>query len=166
MAWADAEVIERVLQNIVGNAIKFTTSGAIHIRLICVDDAHWAITVRDTGSGILPEEQAYIFEAFWQAEKDAQVKDSLGKIDHKFLVMSGKGGVGKSSIAASLAVALSSQRIICGDCDVDASNLSLVLGAREVVACYGSGDELFGRVVQHLGRHGLDPASCYPLQTL
>ncbi|NDJ77997.1 MAG: MerR family transcriptional regulator [Chloroflexi bacterium] len=42
----------------------------------------------------------------------------------------------------------------------------LVLGARDVVACYGSGDELFGRVVQHLGRHGLDPASCYPLQTL
>ncbi len=45
-------------------------------------------------------------------------------------VLSGKGGVGKSSIAASLAVTLAKERkIICADCDVDASNLSLVLGA-------------------------------------
>jgi MinD superfamily P-loop ATPase len=44
-------------------------------------------------------------------------------------VLSGKGGVGKSSITASLAVLLSKNRkIICADCDVDASNLALVLG--------------------------------------
>jgi MinD superfamily P-loop ATPase len=44
-------------------------------------------------------------------------------------ILSGKGGVGKSSITASLAVALSKQKkIICADCDVDASNLALVLG--------------------------------------
>ena len=47
-------------------------------------------------------------------------------------VLSGKGGVGKSSITASLAVALSRKnKIICADCDVDASNLALVLGAKE-----------------------------------
>ncbi len=45
-------------------------------------------------------------------------------------ILSGKGGVGKSSITASLAVTLAKERkIICADCDVDASNLSLVLGA-------------------------------------
>jgi len=45
-------------------------------------------------------------------------------------ILSGKGGVGKSSITASLAVALSTNyKIICADCDVDASNLALVLGA-------------------------------------
>lgn len=47
-------------------------------------------------------------------------------------VLSGKGGVGKSSIVASLAVVLSEKnRIVCADCDVDASNLSLVLGAEQ-----------------------------------
>ncbi len=47
-------------------------------------------------------------------------------------ILSGKGGVGKSSITASLAVSFSKdKKIICADCDVDASNLSLVLGADE-----------------------------------
>ncbi len=47
-------------------------------------------------------------------------------------VLSGKGGVGKSSIAASLAVLLAEKhRVVCADCDVDASNLGLVLGLRE-----------------------------------
>ncbi len=50
----------------------------------------------------------------------------------KICVLSGKGGVGKSSITASLAVVLSETRkIITADCDVDASNLALVLGLRE-----------------------------------
>ncbi len=50
----------------------------------------------------------------------------------KICVLSGKGGVGKSSITASLAVVLSETRkVITADCDVDASNLALVLGLRE-----------------------------------
>ena len=46
--------------------------------------------------------------------------------------MSGKGGVGKSSIAASLAVLLSEKhKVVCADADVDASNLALVFGLRQ-----------------------------------
>ena len=45
-------------------------------------------------------------------------------------VLSGKGGVGKSSIVASLAIALKKKKIICADCDVDASNLALVFGLK------------------------------------
>jgi MinD superfamily P-loop ATPase len=45
------------------------------------------------------------------------------------VILSGKGGVGKSSIAASLALEISkSNKIVCADCDVDASNLSLLFG--------------------------------------
>lgn len=47
------------------------------------------------------------------------------------IVLSGKGGVGKSSIAASLAEIFSKEKkIVCADCDVDASNLSLLFGLR------------------------------------
>src|SRR3989339_654357 len=50
-------------------------------------------------------------------------------------ILSGKGGVGKSSISASLAIAISRQKkIIVADCDVDASNLALVFGIKE--NCY------------------------------
>ena len=48
-------------------------------------------------------------------------------------VVSGKGGVGKSSIAASLAYMFSKDReVVTADCDVDASNLALILGVREL----------------------------------
>ncbi|MEA3429939.1 MAG: ATP-binding protein [Nanoarchaeota archaeon] len=43
------------------------------------------------------------------------------------VILSGKGGVGKSSISASLAVSFSKDyKIVCADCDVDASNLALL----------------------------------------
>jgi len=50
----------------------------------------------------------------------------------KITILSGKGGVGKSSITASLAVLLAKKKkIIVADCDVDAPNLALVLGVRK-----------------------------------
>lgn len=51
----------------------------------------------------------------------------------KITVLSGKGGVGKSTITSSLALALKNKQkeIICADCDVEASNLSLVLGGKK-----------------------------------
>jgi MinD superfamily P-loop ATPase len=47
-------------------------------------------------------------------------------------ILSGKGGVGKSSITSSLAIALSKKyEIVLADCDVDAPNLALVFGKYE-----------------------------------
>lgn len=44
-------------------------------------------------------------------------------------ILSGKGGVGKSSLTASLAVLLAEKhKIVAADCDVDAPNLALVFG--------------------------------------
>jgi len=50
-------------------------------------------------------------------------------------ILSGKGGVGKSSITASLAILLAKEtkeKIVAADCDVDASNLALVLGVKDL----------------------------------
>ncbi|TYT73958.1 Mrp/NBP35 family ATP-binding protein [Desulfobotulus mexicanus] len=52
-------------------------------------------------------------------EKDAMMKASLGRIRHKLLVMSGKGGVGKSSVATNLAVSLAEKGFKTGLMDVD-----------------------------------------------
>ena len=53
-----------------------------------------------------------------QAEQE-QIKKNLMHIDHQILVLSGKGGVGKSSIAVNLAVWLSMQGKQVGLLDVD-----------------------------------------------
>jgi Mrp family chromosome partitioning ATPase len=52
-------------------------------------------------------------------KQDAEIKKTLQHIRNKILVMSGKGGVGKSSIAAFLAVALSRKDYRVGLMDVD-----------------------------------------------
>ena len=54
-----------------------------------------------------------------EAEKEAAVKDALGKIKHKIIVMSGKGGVGKTSTSVNLAIALANAGHRVGIMDVD-----------------------------------------------
>lgn len=54
-----------------------------------------------------------------EAQKDAAVKTSLQKIKHKIIVMSGKGGVGKTSTAVNLSLALAEAGHRVGIMDVD-----------------------------------------------
>ncbi|WP_371813223.1 sensor histidine kinase [Synechocystis sp. PCC 7338] len=71
--WADPDRTEQILVNLIGNAVRYTPSGAITI------DAHrgndrekdnllW-VTVTDTGIGISQEDFPYVFERFWRADK-------------------------------------------------------------------------------------------------
>jgi ATP-binding protein involved in chromosome partitioning len=54
-----------------------------------------------------------------RAIQDAEIKDRLNHIKNKIIVMSGKGGVGKSSIAAYLSVLLAKRGKKVGLMDVD-----------------------------------------------
>lgn len=65
------------------------------------------------------------------ALQDAEIKEKLSHIKNKILVMSGKGGVGKSSIAAFLAVVLANRGCKVGLLDVDLHGPSIprLLGA-------------------------------------
>jgi Mrp family chromosome partitioning ATPase len=53
------------------------------------------------------------------AQQDIAITRSLGKIKNKILVMSGKGGVGKSTVAVNLALGLANQGHRVGLMDVD-----------------------------------------------
>ncbi len=60
--------VQQILVNLVSNAIKFTKTGTIQVCFYQPDPTHWALRVSDTGSGIPPEAQAYIFEPFRQVD--------------------------------------------------------------------------------------------------
>ena len=67
------------------------------------------------------------------AIQDAEIKDRLNHIKNKIIVMSGKGGVGKSSIAAYLSVSLAKKGYKVGLMDVDLHGPSIprILGIKE-----------------------------------
>jgi len=54
-----------------------------------------------------------------QSEQDASVDRSLKKIKNKLIVLSGKGGVGKTSVSVNLAIALANKGLNVGIMDVD-----------------------------------------------
>ncbi len=61
--------IHRLFTNLVGNAIKFTDSGSVTVRIKPSNkaaDKYITIEVADTGTGIPQEEQATLFERFRQ----------------------------------------------------------------------------------------------------
>jgi signal transduction histidine kinase/ActR/RegA family two-component response regulator len=67
----DAGRIRQVLINLLGNAVKFTDVGRVAVRVSRAQDGDrpmLAFSVTDTGAGIAPEQQARIFEPFWQAD--------------------------------------------------------------------------------------------------
>ncbi len=62
-------------------------------------------------------------------EKDYRLKKSLAKIKHKIIVMSGKGGVGKSTVTVNLATALAMRGYHVGilDADIHGPNIPKML---------------------------------------
>ncbi len=68
----DALRIQQILANLLGNAIKFTQQGHIHLKLQLRDleQSHVNVlfSVTDTGIGISPEDQAKLFQPFSQAD--------------------------------------------------------------------------------------------------
>lgn len=70
-----------------------------------------------------------------QKKEDAAIKDSLSKIKHKIFVLSGKGGVGKSSVSANLAACLSKKGYKTGlmDVDVHGPSIAHMLGLTEML---------------------------------
>lgn len=64
----DRERIQQILFNLVSNALKFTEHGGVSVNIYRANAAYWAIEVSDTGPGIPPEAQTYIFEAFRQVD--------------------------------------------------------------------------------------------------
>jgi len=87
------------------------------------------ISKKKKGDSPLSEREAAM------AAQDQIIKDSLSLIRDKFMVMSGKGGVGKTSVAANLAMALSRKgaRVGLMDVDLHGPDIPRILGLKGVL---------------------------------
>ncbi len=74
---ADARRVRQVLQNLVGNAIKFTQQGDVHVRVVR-EGAFARLFVSDTGPGISAAERAVIFEDYKQASDEKKRRRGTG----------------------------------------------------------------------------------------
>lgn len=95
----DAEQVSRVLDNLLGNAFKFTTSGQI-ILGTNLDIHAVRIYVQDTGPGIPPEQIRYLFSKFGQlkhAINFAEAGSGLGLVIAKGIVEAHGGEISVES---------------------------------------------------------------------
>jgi signal transduction histidine kinase len=73
MGRGDERRLTQVLLNLVSNAIKFTDTGEVQVRVQAVN-GEFNIMVCDTGPGIAPKDQATIFEQFHQIDNTSTRK--------------------------------------------------------------------------------------------
>ena len=70
LVWVDTGQLREVLMNLIGNAVKYTDTGSI--KVICSlqkENGEMRVKVIDTGIGIKPTNQKFLFEPFVQADE-------------------------------------------------------------------------------------------------
>lgn len=64
----DAAKLLQVLSNLVGNAVKFTSTGSVVVCAAPLADDLWSLEIRDTGIGMPRDALGYIFDEFRQID--------------------------------------------------------------------------------------------------
>jgi signal transduction histidine kinase len=67
----DATALTQVVNNLMDNAVKFTDTGRVALRVTASGDS-LVIRVEDTGPGIAPERRETVFERFYRVEDDTR----------------------------------------------------------------------------------------------
>jgi PAS domain S-box-containing protein len=101
----DAVRLNQVLYNLIGNAIKFTEKGIVHVDISLLEETHEKhliqFTVTDSGVGMAPEDCDKIFDAFTQIESESSLNKQgtgLGLTIVKKLIEMLNGSISVESI--------------------------------------------------------------------
>jgi signal transduction histidine kinase/DNA-binding response OmpR family regulator len=71
--YSDEGKVSQILRNFISNAIKFTERGEVRVAASVSGDGHQVtFSVTDTGIGIAPDDQAFIFDEFTQVRNPLQ----------------------------------------------------------------------------------------------
>ena len=124
---ADERKVKQVVFNLLSNAVKFTPDGGQVTLAARLDEAEVQISVRDTGIGITPEDQARIFEEFQQARhQPMKTREGTGlglTLSKRFVELHGgriwvesEPGVG-STFSFTLPIKVGAAALLAGDDD-------------------------------------------------
>lgn len=95
--WADRHRLLQVLENLLGNAIKFTPRGGrIAIRASAGSDG-LVVRVEDTGPGIPAADLPYVFDRYWKASRQDRRGVGLGLAIARGIVVAHGGEIGVES---------------------------------------------------------------------
>jgi signal transduction histidine kinase len=95
----DKTQLDRVLWNLMSNAIKFTPSGGKIFVRSRRDDGHFCVSVQDTGTGIAREDLPLLYSQFRRLKGSAQIEGTgLGLFIVKTIVEAHKGTVQVESV--------------------------------------------------------------------
>lgn len=76
--YADESKIKQVIINLIGNSLKFTSEGFVKVSVEKLKNHKLQIKIKDSGKGILKEEQEAIFRPFEQAQNGRQAEGGTG----------------------------------------------------------------------------------------
>lgn len=107
--WADPDKMDKIMFNLLSNALKFTPKGQIITVSVTENRGTCEISVSDTGLGIAPEHQEKIFDRFYQVENKGNgnhvgtgiglhLSKKLVEIQHGTINVKSKPGQGSTFI--------------------------------------------------------------------
>jgi len=98
LAWCDPSIVNRVLVNLIGNAMKYIApDGTVEVG-IALDGPMARVTVTDNGPGLSEQQQANVFEKFWQVPGSGRNRGlGLGLAFCKSAIAAHQGEIGVDS---------------------------------------------------------------------
>jgi CheY-like chemotaxis protein len=90
-----------VLENLISNAVKFTSPGGTITLSVTSREDDILVCVKDTGTGITPDQLPHIFDRFWQATKAQRRGTGLGLTICKAIVEAHGGQIWAESTPGS-----------------------------------------------------------------
>lgn len=92
--YGDKGRLRQVILNLLNNAVKFTDYGSITL-MATVERDRLVVRIKDTGSGLLPEEIPHVFNEFWQSQDihGTGIGTGLGLAISKYLIEAHNGKI-------------------------------------------------------------------------
>jgi len=78
LAWADPNRLERIMRNLLSNALKYSPPESRITVTLCAKDGQVVTAVTDRGLGIAPEEMASLFQRYYRTAAAREHKGGMG----------------------------------------------------------------------------------------